>query len=551
MAFLRFRTASPSVPTANETLPGGLSAAQIDGNFKSLNDSKPENNGTGASGTWSISISGNAATASSAFVWFTPRTFTIGNTQRTVDGSSNQSWSLSDIGAAATNQTMFIGTTSVAINRTSGTLALTGISSITGTTTISILTPNTTSANSSSVNIASGSTTTSGISGNIGISSGNVNGGSSRSGNITINSGSTVDGVSGDINIITATSTGAGASGTISIFAGDVKGNTVNAGRIFIQGANTTNTTGSNNGHVDISAGSAKASSGTKYGGKVYIDGGRPAAGGTIVDEGEVLIGTRDTVGGTGTRNIRIGHASATTTITGTVQIPTVGTSGFVKLSANGTLIADTNTYWNTSAGSLVDIYDAGLDDLNNWYLSGFYYLAAGSTNAPTSNEQIVYAAYPGVKTAQISVDASQNALYTRVYDGNTATWGSWSRLVKTSDSSANLSIGQITLDKSLFEKKTVVSSSNIDLSQGNMFTRTISSATTFTVSNTPTTGTVASFILDLTNGGSSTITWWSNVKWPDGTAPELTASGRDVLGFFTHDAGTTWTGLLLGKDVK
>lgn len=449
MAFLRFRTASPSVPTADETLPGGLSAAQIDGNFKSLNDSKPENNGTGASGTWSISISGNAATASSAFVWFTPRTFTIGNTQRTVDGSSNQSWSLSDIGAAATNQTMFIGTTSVAINRTSGTLALTGISSITGTSSISVLTPNTTSTNSSGISIASGSTTTSGASGNIDISSGNVTGGSSRSGTITINSGSTVDGTSGDINIITATSTGSGTSGTISIFAGDVKGNAVNAGRIVIQGANTTNITGSNNGHVDISAGSAKAASGTKYGGKVYIDGGRPASGGTIVDDGEVLIGTRDTVGAVGTRNIRIGHASATTTITGTVRLPTVGTSGFVKLSANGTLIADTNTYWNTTAGSLVDIYDAGVDDLNNWYLSGFYFLGAGSINAPTSNDQIVYAAYPGVKTAQISVDADQNKLYTRVYNGNTATWSGWNKLLSTADiavddGSSNLQLNSI-----------------------------------------------------------------------------------------------------------
>lgn len=100
-------------------------------------------------------------------------------------------------------------------------------------------------------------------------------------------------------------------------------------------------------------------------------------------------------------------------------------------------------------------------------------------------------------------------------------------------------------------DTKVALAASNIDLYTGNLFTKTISGATTFTVSNTPTTGTVASFLLDLTNGASAAITWWAGVKWAGGVAPTLTAAGRDVLGFFTHDAGTTWTGLVLSKDVK
>ena len=102
-----------------------------------------------------------------------------------------------------------------------------------------------------------------------------------------------------------------------------------------------------------------------------------------------------------------------------------------------------------------------------------------------------------------------------------------------------------------LREAKVAVSASDIDITTGNYFSKTISGTTTFTVSNVPTTGTAASFILDLTNGGSATVNWWSNVKWAGGTSPTLTSSGRDVLGFFTYDAGTTWTGLVLGKDVK
>jgi hypothetical protein len=99
-------------------------------------------------------------------------------------------------------------------------------------------------------------------------------------------------------------------------------------------------------------------------------------------------------------------------------------------------------------------------------------------------------------------------------------------------------------------EVKVAMAANNIDLATGNFFTKTITAATTLTVSNVPTSGTAATFILDLTNGGAFAITWWV-VKWASATAPPLTAAGRDTLAFFTHDGGTTWTGLLLGKDLK
>ena len=70
------------------------------------------------------------------------------------------------------------------------------------------------------------------------------------------------------------------------------------------------------------------------------------------------------------------------------------------------------------------------------------------------------------------------------------------------------------------------------------------------TVSNVPSANTAVSVIVDLTNAGSS-VTWWGNVKWAGGTTPTLTTSGRDSLGFFTHDGGTTWSGFVLGKDLK
>ena len=111
-----------------------------------------------------------------------------------------------------------------------------------------------------------------------------------------------------------------------------------------------------------------------------------------------------------------------------------------------------------------------------------------------------------------------------------------------------NVTASGVTTMLSLTETKVAMPANDINLATGNYFTKTISTTTTLTVSNVPVTGTGVSFILDLTNGGSSTVTWWAGMKWASGSAPTLTTSGRDVLGFFTHDGGTTWNGLLLGK---
>ena len=90
-----------------------------------------------------------------------------------------------------------------------------------------------------------------------------------------------------------------------------------------------------------------------------------------------------------------------------------------------------------------------------------------------------------------------------------------------------------------------------INMNTGNYFTLTVIGSTVTAVSNVPASGTAISFILDVTNGGSSAITWWANLKWSGGTAPTLTASGRDILGFYTYDNGSTWNGLVLGRDMK
>ncbi len=99
-----------------------------------------------------------------------------------------------------------------------------------------------------------------------------------------------------------------------------------------------------------------------------------------------------------------------------------------------------------------------------------------------------------------------------------------------------------------VMETKVAVSASAIDLLTGNYFSKTATGALTWSVTNVPASGTVASFILDLTNGGLGAQTWGFYPLWPGGTAPSLSTNKRDVLGFFTHDGGSTWNGMVLAK---
>jgi len=178
-------------------------------------------------------FTGNANTATT---WQTARTITIGNTQRTINGSANASWSLSDIGAAAIGQQMFIGTTAVNINRSSGNLALTGISSlalpgatsgiitlaptaIAGTTTLTL--PATTGTVALTSNIGNGTLNlnTSGV-------------GLSASGSFTANQ-------SGN-STITITSNATSSNTTNTIVSRDSSGN-FSAGQLTIQATTSGN----------------------------------------------------------------------------------------------------------------------------------------------------------------------------------------------------------------------------------------------------------------------------------------------------------------------
>lgn len=96
MANILFReSTTATIPASTSAKGSPLTNLELDGNFKSLNDNKVELSGTGATGTWDISITGNAGTVTNGF--YTTSSFNL-------------------------------GTTSIAVNRVSGTQTLTGIS---------------------------------------------------------------------------------------------------------------------------------------------------------------------------------------------------------------------------------------------------------------------------------------------------------------------------------------------------------------------------------------------------------------------------------------
>lgn len=80
----------------------------------------------------------------------------------------------------------------------------------------------------------------------------------------------------------------------------------------------------------------------------------------------------------------------------------------------------------------------------------------------------------------------------------------------------------------------------SINLTLGNVVSVTINGNCAFTFSGTSS-GLSRTWIMRMANAGSYSVTWPASVKWPKGTAPELTPIGKDMIVFNSIDNGTTW----------
>lgn len=204
-----------------------------------------------------------------------------------------------------------------------------------------------------------------------------------------------------------------------------------------------------------------------------------------------------------GTSNLSIvGSANVNTSVNGVANVFVVGTSGII---ANSLTTINANIVAQNFVGPLAN---------------------------GTSNVRIATNGDLGV-----SINGTSNSL---VVSSSTITI------------TGNLSVSNVITARTTQEFSVALGgATTINAVDGAVFTRTITAPTTFTVTNVGASSRLTSFILELTNGGAFSITWWAGMKWAGGVAPLLTTSGRDILGFYTVDGGVTWNGLLLGKDMK
>lgn len=89
------------------------------------------------------------------------------------------------------------------------------------------------------------------------------------------------------------------------------------------------------------------------------------------------------------------------------------------------------------------------------------------------------------------------------------------------------------------------------DLDTSNVFTVTLGGNRTLALSNA-TTG--QAFVVRLVQDGtgSRTVSWFSTIKWPGGTAPTLSTTGGrvDVFGFICTSSGQ-YDGFIVGQDLN
>jgi len=110
--------------------------------------------------------------------------------------------------------------------------------------------------------------------------------------------------------------------------------------------------------------------------------------------------------------------------------------------------------------------------------------------------------------------------------------------------------LGTLIMEASTGITATAGATTTLALGTDNYFAATASGTGTVTwaLSGVAASGLCQSFVLEYTNGGTVTNSWFSGIKWPAGTAPTLTSSGVDLLGFITDDGGTNWRGVLLQR---
>jgi hypothetical protein len=201
-------------------------------------------------------------------------------------------------------------------------------------------------------------------------------------------------------------------------------------------------------------------------------------------------------------------NASNVTTVIGGTTIETIDANG-VTITGNANVSGNVSaSYYFGNGSQLTDITGANI--------------VGNVTSAITAN----FANFAGNVTVNAQPNiTSVGTLTTLAVSGNSSITGLYAKNFTT-------------------EAKAQATATVIDFAQS-VQQFTVSAARTFTTSNVPATGTVASVSLILVVSSSATITWPTGTKWPSGTSPTL-ANGTHIVSLMTYDGGTTYLGAAL-----
>ncbi len=550
----------------------------------------------GTTSSPNLSIGGNAATATTlqtarningtsfngsaaitTATWGTARTLTIGSTGKSVDGSAAITWSLAEIGAAATNQTMFIGTTSVAINRASSAQTLTGISIDGNAATVTngvYTTGNQTiagiktfssdlSVNSLTVGKGNGNNATNSAFGVNALSSNSADGNSAFGYhalryNTTGYSNTAVGRMSLRSNTFGYKNT---AVGRVSLFSNS----TGYANSSFGYNALFANTFGSYNTAVGTSASAANTigDGNSSFGyeslrlttqGEYNSAFGFKSLKSNTVGWGNSAFGSlalTNKVGGI--ENSAFGYKALFTCSSlnsssafGSYALGYTTTGTQNSSFGADSLRSNTSGSQNSSFGR-----NSGRDVTTGSHNSFFGYNTGRGITTGSNNTVI------GSRVGSLSATLANNII---IADGQ------GNRRINV-DSNGNVGINnsaptdRLHVDNTIrcrtiiAERTTVTSSASTTIDTLYNLTELTMSAsiTTLTISNIRSSGLVHMWtIVTVGNGTGYSITWPAAIKWPGGTAPTITGTNtkRDIYQFVTYDGGTTIYAIIVGQNL-
>lgn len=286
---------------------------------------------------------------------------------------------------------------------------------------------------------------------------------------------------------------------------------------------------------------------------------GNGAGGFSNASIGSGLSFSGGTLSATPGSSIVVGSTAISGGTSGNIEFNNGGTLGEKSVTGTGNVVLATSPTLTTPAlgtpSAIVLTSATGLPLTTG--VTGVLPAANGGTGVNNGSNTLTLGAALTTTGAGAPTLAFPGSSFTYTYPGNTGTLAelglaqTWTATQTFADGSAfsstGLSLSKLLTTTSVQETSVALTGCNgstatIDLSAATYFYCTVSTgATTFAGSNNAPSGKVSSFVLELTNGGSQTVTWMAGTKWPAGTAPTLTASGVDLLVCSTRDGAVTW----------